>query len=142
MLAEPEIVDVWGLNDPSYRKTDWKRWGAKTPPLPMGFAVGGAAQIPKIYDFRPDQPPGRMISFGALIQWAVKCPSADHFASRFGSWVHSGGLAGLAKTREVPPLQRDAEVVFWFFGGHTFSRCEWFVGLAAFGGKAPKDIIF
>ncbi len=29
---------------PSYRKAHWKRWGRSPPPLPVGFAVGGAVQ--------------------------------------------------------------------------------------------------
>ncbi len=35
-LAGPEIDDVWGLSGPSYRKTNWKRRGAKPPTFSSG----------------------------------------------------------------------------------------------------------
>ena len=67
-LAGPEIVNFGGLNGPllPHKKTTGKSWGLRPPHFPVGFAVGWAHLDPKIVDFRPDQPPGIRISFGAF----------------------------------------------------------------------------
>jgi hypothetical protein len=36
-LAGPEIVEIWGLHGLSYRKTHWKRWGARPPTFSNWF---------------------------------------------------------------------------------------------------------
>ncbi len=53
-LAGQENADFLGLRGPSYRKTHRKRWGAKPPPFPVSFAVGGIAWTPTVDDLRPD----------------------------------------------------------------------------------------
>ena len=53
----PEMVNFWGLAGPGARETLSKGGGLRPPPFGMVFEAAGAAQIPKIGDFRPAQQP-------------------------------------------------------------------------------------
>ncbi len=116
---------------PAYRRTQWKRWGGRSPhppPFPVGFAVGGGRLDPEVDDFRPGQPPGLRISFGALTKSDLSGRGLAYHARRPPCTTsHGEGPAdpwfAPSSTKGKKQKQKNSlKASFWFVLGSPIPR--------------------